>query len=94
MKPPEIHLYYTTYSQGNVLNFQGTYSVHLSGNSLYGKIAGIYRGIGRVLMKDSDFTIHSYILAGLFRARMQNCLHECTKELQGVDLVILCVSLT
>lgn len=33
MKPPEIHLYYTTYLQGNVLNFQGTYSVHLSGNS-------------------------------------------------------------
>ena len=35
MKPPEIHLYYTTYSQGNVLNFQGTYSVHLSGNSYH-----------------------------------------------------------
>ena len=33
IKPPKIHLYYTTYLQGNVLNFQGTCSIHLSGNS-------------------------------------------------------------
>ncbi len=38
----------------------------LTPTSLYRKIAGIYRGIGRVLWKDSDFTVtvHSYILAG------------------------------
>ena len=36
----------------------------LTPTSLYRKIAGIYRGIGRVLLKDSDFTVHSYILAG------------------------------
>lgn len=47
MKPPEIHLYYTTYLQGNVLNFQGTYSVHLSGNSLYA-VKDIFLGVYRM----------------------------------------------